>query len=56
MSSSITPLYCFRKEIDVPEFVYKLLDVFPVLHLTLVLALLGLQFLNHGVVEFSIVA
>jgi hypothetical protein len=53
MSSS---LLLHEENRHVPEFVYKLLDVFPVLHLTLVLSLLGLQFLHHSVVEFSIVA
>ena len=40
----------------VPKLVDKLLDVFAVLHLTLVLALLRFQLLHHRVVKFSIVA
>ena len=39
-----------------PKFVYELLYVFPVLHLTLVLPCLGLKLLCHGVVKLGIVS
>ena len=41
--------------IQLPKFIYKLLDMFPVVHLALILSLLILQLLRHGVEVLGIV-
>ena len=42
-------------DIQLPKFIYKLLDMFPVVHLALILSLLILQLLRHGVEVLGII-